>query len=93
MPILRIVLRNVTFTVILFTENQEKELKINSVSYHIKKSLNLIKAFFIDIECNYIAFTIATKSSAFKAAPPINPPSTSGFPKISCALSGFTLPP
>ena len=33
------------------------------------------------------------KSVAFNAAPPISPPSTSGFEKISLALSAFTLPP
>ena len=36
---------------------------------------------------------MATKSSDFKEAPPINPPSTSGFEKMSEALSGLTLPP
>ena len=36
---------------------------------------------------------MAKKSLALSAAPPIKPPSTSGFEKISFALSGFTLPP
>ena len=36
---------------------------------------------------------MALNSVAFKAAPPTNPPSTSGWEKISIALAAFTLPP
>ena len=36
---------------------------------------------------------MATKSAAFRAAPPIRPPSMSGIAKSTGALSGLTLPP
>ncbi|EJX03511.1 secreted protein [gut metagenome] len=36
---------------------------------------------------------MSAKSSAFRAAPPIRPPSTSGFASSSSALAGFMLPP
>ena len=49
--------------------------------------------FLVNDSVSHIALTIATKSSATREAPPISPPSTSGFPKISSALPGFTLPP
>ena len=39
------------------------------------------------------ALIIAANSAAIKDAPPTNPPSTSGLPKISFALLAFTLPP
>ena len=39
------------------------------------------------------ASMIPLKSAAFKAAPPIKPPSTSTFEKISLALEGLQLPP
>ena len=36
---------------------------------------------------------MALKSGAFNEAPPIKPPSTSGFEKSSFALPGLALPP
>jgi hypothetical protein len=42
---------------------------------------------------NQTASTIAVKSSFLRAAPPISPPSTSGFEKISAAFEGLQLPP
>ena len=36
---------------------------------------------------------ISTKSAAFRAAPPMSPPSISGWPSSSAALAGFMEPP
>ena len=42
---------------------------------------------------DYRAAMIAQKSAAFKLAPPIKPPSTSGFAKSSAAFFALQLPP
>ena len=68
---------------------------ISEPSGLLSESMAYLAAFRTNKEhdCNYQAFTIATKSSAFRDAPPMRPPSMSGQAKSSLALEGLQLPP
>ena len=76
----------------IFIKEKEDAVKFGVQNPRVNLSKNM-KGYCFKYYFSYIELTIAAKSVAFKAAPPISPPSTSGFEKISLAFSGLTLPP
>jgi hypothetical protein len=65
------------------------KIKVDVVPYSNQTEQSIL----FDLTKSQNESTICKKSFAFKAAPPIKPPSTSGLENSSRAFAGLQLPP